>query len=151
MPSAYLACVALSVAATRGSCGSSVGSGTTASRLPPVVAALLPVERGRNVAVMRGCLGIENLEECGVVIVVLRLPGFREVGVAGLARHLDGELEAGEREEVVAGEVSGDVLVVAHVAPGHDVQRVSGAGLFEPRNGAVDLRKRPTRRRPCRA
>ena len=143
MPSAYLACVALSVAVTRGSCGSSVGSGHDGEQIPPVVAAFLPVERRRNVAVVRGGLRVEHFEECLVKVVVLGLPFFCKIGVAGFVGHRDGEAQTVERKKVVAGEMAGNILVVAYIAGRDDVQRIGSARLMEPIDGAVDLRDRP--------
>ena len=65
---------------------------------------------------LRGGLGSSTLKNAWRIAVVFGLPALRQVGVAGFVGHLDGELQAGEREEVVAGEMAGDELVVAHVA-----------------------------------
>ncbi len=90
--------------------------GDHGQQVAPVVAAFLAIEGGGNVAVVRGGLRVQHLEKCGAVVVVLGLPALRQIGVAGFIGHLDGQLEAGEREEVIAGEMAGDELVVAHVA-----------------------------------
>ncbi len=143
MPSAYLACVVAKSSGHAGIVRVERGLGDDGEQIAPVVATWLAIEDRRNVAVVRGGLGVENFEEGLVKAVVLGLPFLREVGVAGFGGHRDREAKAVEREEVVAGKMAGDVLVVAHIARGNDVEWVGGARLMEPVDGAVDLRKSP--------
>ena len=119
------------------------GFGHNGEQIAPVVAAGLPVEPRRKVPAVRRGLRVENLEERLVKAVILGLPFLREIGVAGFCGHLDGQAQAVERKKVVAGEMAGNVLVVAHIARRDNVQRVGGPRLVQPVDGAIDLRQRP--------
>ena len=94
------------------------GLGNHRQKIAPVVAARLTVERGRNGAVVRCGLRVKHLEERLVEVVILRWPGLGEVSMAGIGSHLNGEPEAVEREEVVAGMWPGRTRCRARRSPG---------------------------------
>ena len=74
--------------------GIECGLGDHGQQIAPVVSVLLSVERRWNVAVVRAGALLQHFDERLVKVVVLRLPALSQVRVAGLAGHLDGQLNA---------------------------------------------------------